>query len=188
MQQTHLHQPLFTIKYGQMSAQLFGPCLGFLWTEKYRASFMKCVSLFPRAFHMYFCNRYRDPILSLVYFPLLSICITWLLSVLVSSSHMWQYIFFYFKPSLCILCIRNSVVPHSTLKYWKWFEFSRVTEYFMGGVQSQIGEFPPVSLSQGFPEKEQRSCNRFLKHQQSQLDTGWISLFLSLRTEIWLRS
>ena len=37
-----------------------------------------------------------DPILSLcVYFPLLSICITWLPSILVSSSHMWQDIFFY---------------------------------------------------------------------------------------------
>ena len=31
----------------------FGPCLGFLWTEKYRASIMKCVSFFSRAFHMY---------------------------------------------------------------------------------------------------------------------------------------
>ena len=37
-----------------------------------------------------------DPILSLcVYSPLLSIYVTWLLSVLVSSSHMWQSIFFY---------------------------------------------------------------------------------------------
>ena len=31
-----------------------------------------------------------------------------------------------FKPPLCILCIRNSIIPHSLWKYSKWFEFNRV--------------------------------------------------------------
>ena len=42
-----------------------------------------------------------------------------------------------FKPPLCILCVRNSVVPHSPWKYSKWFEFSRVPGHSLGGVQSQ---------------------------------------------------
>ena len=40
-------------------------------------------------------NMGSYPFLYIVYFLLLSICITWLPSILVSSSHIWQFIFFY---------------------------------------------------------------------------------------------
>ena len=50
---------------------------------------------------------------------------------------MTRHLLLSFKPPLRILYVRNSVVPHSTLKYSKWFEFCRVPEHSLGGVQSQ---------------------------------------------------
>ena len=137
------------------------------------------------------CHRFvtgiGDPILSLcVYFPLLSICITWLPSVLVSSSHMWQFIFFY-------LSNHHYIYSASGIASYHIPPWSIVSDLSLAGFLNTLLEVfshrtvlytnhLPVSPSWGFPEKEQRSCNRFPKHQRSLLDTARISLFPSLWT------
>ena len=125
-----------------------------------------------------------DPILSLcIYFPLLSICITWLPSVLVSSSHMWQYIFFY-------LSNHHYVYSASGIASYHIPPWSIVSDLSLAGFLNTLLEVfshrtalytyhLPVSPSWGFPEKEQRLCNGFPKHQRSPLDTARISLFPS---------
>ena len=110
----------------------------------------------------------------IVDFLLLSFCITWLLSVLVSSSHMWQFIFFYLSNHHYIYSVSGivsyrippwSIVSDLSLAGFLntlWEVFSHRTALYTNHL--------PVSHSWGFPEKE-RLCNRFLKHQQSLLDT-----------------
>ena len=117
-----------------------------------------------------------DPILSLcVYFPLLSICITWLPSVLVSSSHMWQFIFFYLSNHHYMYSAPGIVSYHNP-------PWSIVSDLSLAGFLNTLLEVfshrtvlytyhLPVSPSWGFPEKEQRLCSRFPVHQQSPLDT-----------------
>ena len=117
-----------------------------------------------------------DPILSLcVYFPLLSICITWLSSILVSSSHMWQFIFFYLSNHHYIYSasgiVSYHIPPWSIVSDLSLAGFlNTLLEVFSHGTALYTYHLP-VSPSWGFPEKEQRSCNRFLKHQRSPLDT-----------------
>ena len=126
-----------------------------------------------------------DPILSLcVYFPLLSICITWLPSVLVSSIHMWQFIFFH-------LSNHHYIYSVSGIVSYRIPPWSIVSDLSLAGFLNTLLEVfsrrtvlytnhLPVSPSWGFPEKEQRLCNRFPKHQWSPIDTARISLFPSL--------
>ena len=113
-----------------------------------------------------------DPILSLcVYFPLLSICITWLPSILVSSSHMWQFIFFYLSNHHYIYSASYHIPPWSIASDLSLAGFlNTLLEVFSHGTALYTYHLP-VSPSWGFIEKEQRSCNGFPKHQQSPLDT-----------------
>ena len=111
----------------------------------------------------------------IVYFPLLSFCVTWLLPVLVSSCHMWQSIFFY-------LSNHHYVYSVSGRALYRIPPWSIVSDLSLAGFLNTLLEVVsqrtalytyhlPVSSSWGFPEKEQRSCNEFPKHQQSPLDT-----------------
>ena len=104
---------------------------------------------------------------------------------------MWQDIFFY-------LSNHHDVYSASGIASYRIPPWSIVSDLSLAGFLNTLLEVfshraalytnhLPVSPSWGLPEKEQRSCNRFPKHQRSPLDTARISPFSSLWTKLQLR-
>ena len=105
---------------------------------------------------------------------------------------MWQFILFY-------LSNHHYVYSASGIASYHIPPWSIVSDLSLAGFLNTLLEVfshrttlytnhLPVSPSWGFPEKEQKLCNGFPKHQQSLLDTAKISLFPSLWTKLQLRS